>query len=66
MIDELLRQAVQDRRLAGLTIWRTSDGRYQASLSPDRVSWSVETDPDIVTALRRVLGERDQSTGAFE
>lgn len=68
-IDDAIREAAVSGRLVGLTIWKTADGQFQASISPDRQSWSIETASDPVTALQRVLGLREPpptSTGAFD
>lgn len=40
----------------GLTLYRTPDGRWQASATEDRLGWRVEIDADPVAALERVLG----------
>lgn len=57
MIDAHLNEAARAGRFIGLTLYATPDGRWQASLTQDRVSWRVEIDADPAAALRRVLGE---------
>lgn len=65
--DDLINGAARAGRLGGLTLYPTQDGRWQASLSADRVSWTIAIDEDPATALRRVLGEKpDQQPGAFD
>lgn len=41
--------------LVGLTLYSTQDGRWQASTTQDRQSWSVSIDADPVAALTRAL-----------
>lgn len=44
-----------DRGVCGLTIFATSDGRWQASSTTDRVGWSIFVDADPVVALQAAL-----------
>lgn len=60
MIDDLLRTALADN--VGVTIWKTQDGRYQAGITPDRVSWRIEIDADPVVALERLLRPKREPT----
>jgi len=62
-VEQLLAEAVQNG-LRGLTLWPTQDGRWQASTSPDRISWSVKIADDPVSALLAVLKAPTKSTGS--
>lgn len=42
--------------LLGFTLHKTQDGKWQASTTPDRQSWTVAIDADPVAALLKVLG----------
>ncbi|QIG74342.1 hypothetical protein EVC08_030 [Rhizobium phage RHph_N65] len=53
-VDTLLREAVQNG-LAGLTLYPTQDGRWQASTTTDRLGWSITVDDDPATAVVRAL-----------
>ncbi|MDK4730527.1 hypothetical protein [Rhizobium phaseoli] len=53
-VDTLLREAVQNG-LAGLTLYPTQDGRWQASTTVDRLGWSITVDDDPATAIVRAL-----------
>lgn len=66
MIDDLINEAARAGRFTGLTLYRTQSGAWQAAISTDRTSWSVETHEDPATALRRVLGEKPEPRGAFD
>lgn len=57
-LEDLIRQATTGGRFAGLTLWPTAGGEFQAGLK-DRASqgWRCEIDADPVVALRRVLGD---------
>jgi len=41
--------------LRGLTLFRTSEGRWQAAVTYDRESWRVMFDADPVIAIQKVL-----------
>lgn len=45
--------------LAGLTLWRTSDGRWQASTTTDRVSWRVVIRDEPGEAILAVLNKTE-------
>lgn len=53
-IEEAISDAVS-RGVCGLTIYPTSDGRWQASSTTDRVGWRVFVDADPVVAFRAAL-----------
>lgn len=52
--------------LAGLTLWRTRDGRWQASTTRDRVSWRVAIRDDPGEAVAAVLTGADQAPQATQ
>lgn len=53
-IADALRQAAKGGKLS-LTLFPTSDGSYQASISTDRVGWWVQMDPDPYVAVCKAL-----------
>lgn len=52
-LDDMIREAAS-RGLSGLTLWKTSDGRYQANAKHGD-GWRVEHSIDPADALRLVL-----------
>lgn len=55
-IEDALRHHAASGSALALTIFRTSSGSYQASMSVDRNAFRVEIDPEPDVALKRVLG----------
>ena len=55
-IEARLRAAAQGH-LEGVTLYRTSQGGWQASASKDKVAWNVRIDPDPAVALNDVLAK---------
>lgn len=53
---------------AGVTLWRTAEGQWQAGATRDRVSWRVETRDDPVTAVLAVCGvaPKPEPKGVFD
>lgn len=49
-------------RVAGLTLYPTQDGRWQASVSSDRIGWRTEIHENPIEALRRALGLKSPET----
>ena len=55
-LETLLRKAEADKRLGGLTLWRTSAGRWQGNVRhPDNDGWCCMVADDPVDALRAAL-----------
>lgn len=55
-VEAALKQAVTVDRITGLTLWRTSEGRWQAGIRrKDGVSWNVVTDDDPTVAVLAAL-----------
>jgi hypothetical protein len=55
MLESLIPTAVLDGRLHAMTLYRTPDGKWQASRSADGHSWSVHIDTDPVRAMKMAL-----------
>lgn len=51
------------RQVKGVTIWRTTKGQWQASMTIDGTGWVCETDDDLPTALARLLARYAQAGG---
>jgi hypothetical protein len=55
-VETALKHAVSVDRITGLTLWRTFEGRWQASIRrKDGVSWNVVTLDDPVEAVLAAL-----------
>ncbi len=52
-IESRLRAAAM--QVKGITIWRTTDRRWQVGMTIDGTGWVTETDTDLPTALTRLL-----------
>lgn len=55
-LEALIAEAAAQGRFDGLTLWRSSEGRWQASACVSRTTCSVALDADPVAALVKVLG----------
>lgn len=51
---ETLMETAQQRGLKAITVWK-NDAGYQASVSFDRVSWTVAVNADLTTAVVEAL-----------
>ncbi|WP_338341882.1 MULTISPECIES: hypothetical protein [unclassified Shinella] len=54
-LDDAILEAARSG-LQGFTLFSTQDGRWQASTTRDRQSWSVHIAADPVSAMRAALG----------
>lgn len=54
-LDDAILEAARSG-LQGFTLFSTQDGRWQASTTRDRQSWSVHIAADPVSAMRTALG----------
>lgn len=57
-LDTLIQETARNGRFAGLTLWPTPEGLFQANVSEGQ-GWRVEIDADPAAALLRALGRRD-------
>ncbi|MFA5897838.1 MAG: hypothetical protein WC829_01865 [Hyphomicrobium sp.] len=64
-IAALINEAANSGRLSGLTVWKTHDGQYQASISADRVSWRCATKASPAEAILAVLSEKPTHKDIF-
>lgn len=55
--DALISAAIRSG-LKGATLFTTSEGRWQASVTYDRESWSISIDADPVIALQKALAPK--------
>lgn len=52
-------------QVKGITIWRTTDNRWQAAMTFDGVGWVVETDADMPAAVNRLLSRYGSEVSAI-
>lgn len=62
-LEEAIADAVS-RGVCGLTLYPTTDRRWQASSTTDRVGWSIFVDADPVAALQAALAGKLERTTA--
>lgn len=55
-LEALIAEAAAQGRFDGLTLWRSSEGRWQAAMCASRTTCTVAYDTDPVAALAKVLG----------
>jgi hypothetical protein len=58
-LDDLIRETASQGGFR-LNVWPTDDG-YQANFSRDGNSWSVQTRPDVIEAIRAAIEPRPTS-----
>jgi hypothetical protein len=51
----MLRELARNGQLHSLTLFRTSEGSYQVSVTHDRKAWHVAVDVDPVEAIRKAV-----------
>ncbi len=55
-LEEVLRETLAGGRVNGVTVWPTTEGRWQANVRwKDTLGWTVEVDIDPVKALMAAL-----------
>jgi hypothetical protein len=63
-LDDLLREAAESGRLTGFTIWPMPQGWQASARFKGSDGWSVQIDPDPITAATAALGAKPEPSAS--